>query len=137
MWLRLARAYQMAINELRRNLHPTCTMAQFDVMAQLARFREGISPTDLSKHLLVTPGNVTAVVAKLVEQGLVERIPDKSDGRRHALKLTPKGQSWADEMIPKHENAIAELFGDVDPEMVENLRQDLHVVASKLKGARV
>ena len=63
------KAYQRAVeNEVREYLrlkHET-TLPRFDVMAALYRRREGVTMSELSRMLLVSNGNATAVVDRLV-----------------------------------------------------------------------
>lgn len=49
----------------------------------------GISPTDISKELNVTPSTTTRFIDKLVMKGLVER---KSTGKFSSIYLTEKGE---------------------------------------------
>jgi DNA-binding MarR family transcriptional regulator len=53
---------------------------------------EGLaSLSQLSRTLYVTPGNVTSVVDKLEEKGLVERVAKQGDRRVRLVKLTDEG----------------------------------------------
>ena len=49
------------------------TLPRFDVMAALSREEHGLRMSDLSSVLRVSNGNVTGIVDRLVEDGLVER----------------------------------------------------------------
>ncbi len=48
----------------------------------------------LAEELQVTRPTVSDSVALLVEQGLLVRRPDPSDGRSHSLRLTAAGKRW-------------------------------------------
>ena len=46
---------------------------------------------ELSRHLMVSNGNVTGIVERLVADGLVERLPVEGDRRAILVRLTPTG----------------------------------------------
>ena len=51
------------------------TLPRFDVMAALDRRRDGMTMSELSRLLLVSNGNVTGIVDRLVADGLVRAAP--------------------------------------------------------------
>jgi DNA-binding MarR family transcriptional regulator len=73
MWIRLLGVTRSAENELREYLRLTheTTLPRFDVMAALYRRREGVTMSELSRMLLVSNGNATAVVDRLEARRLV------------------------------------------------------------------
>jgi len=89
------------------------TLPRFDVMAALDREQDGLTMSALSEHLLVSNGNVTAIVARLVEDGLVTRIQDKSDRRVLRVKLTAKGRRDFRGYAAAHEAWVEQLLGDL------------------------
>jgi MarR family transcriptional regulator, organic hydroperoxide resistance regulator len=52
----------------------------------------GISAGGLAKVLHLHPSTLTGVLKRLEAQGLLDRSPDASDGRRAVLRLTAQGQ---------------------------------------------
>ena len=62
------------LREFLRLRHDT-TLPRFDVMAALWRRRDGVTMSELSRMLLVSNGNATAVVDRLEKDGLVRRTP--------------------------------------------------------------
>ena len=68
LWLRLLRASRTIEAELRERLKRDydTTLPRFDVMAALYRSPEGMLMSDLSRYLLVSNGNVTGIVDRLV-----------------------------------------------------------------------
>ncbi|RWP88564.1 MAG: enoyl-CoA hydratase family protein [Mesorhizobium sp.] len=73
LWIRLLRASRTIEAELRERLKKefNTTLPRFDVMAALYRAPEGMLMSDLSRFLLVSNGNVTGIVDRLVSEGLV------------------------------------------------------------------
>ena len=96
------------------------TLPQFDVLAQLNR-EEGITQQSLADRLLVTKGNVCGLMDRLLEQGLVERRDDPEDRRAYMLYLTPKGKQLITQILPAHNQMIAERIGQLAPEKQKQL----------------
>ena len=67
MWIRMlgvTRASESHLREFLRLQHGT-TLPRFDVLAALYRRRDGVTMSELSRMLLVSNGNATAVVDRL------------------------------------------------------------------------
>jgi DNA-binding MarR family transcriptional regulator len=106
-WFRLVRVFQKvdraATDALRcRQLSP----AQLDVLAKVGS-SEGISQQELANALLVTKGNVCQLLDKMEANGLLERRPD---GRVNRLFLTDQGRRIHDEVVPIHDELLADQF---------------------------
>ena len=73
LWIRLLRVTRMTEAQLREFLRVEhgSTLPRFDVMSALQRSRDALTMTDLSRMLLVSNGNTTAVVDRLENDGLV------------------------------------------------------------------
>lgn len=70
------------------------SIPQFDVLSTLTE-REGLTQQELAARLYVTKGNVSGLIDRLVEAGLVERRAIPEDRRSHALHLTDGGAALA------------------------------------------
>ena len=86
------------------------TLPRFDLMAQLERHREGLKMNELSRLLMVTGGNVTAIVDQLEKEGLVERLDEPADRRAFCIRLTRSGEKSFAEMARAHERWVVELL---------------------------
>ena len=64
----------MIEGEIRRRLRERfdVTLPRFDLMAQLDRTPEGLTLSELSQRMMVSNGNVTGLVERLVESGASE-----------------------------------------------------------------
>lgn len=93
LWIRLLRASRTIEAELRERLKKEfdTTLPRFDVMAALYRSPEGMLMSDLSRFLLVSNGNVTGIVDRLVSEGLVTRARRNGDRRTSMVRLTEEG----------------------------------------------
>ena len=67
----------------------------------------------LSGVLRVSNGNVTGIVDRLVEEGLVVRVQVPGDRRASLVRLTRKGRETFARQAEAHESWISELLGDV------------------------
>jgi DNA-binding MarR family transcriptional regulator len=123
LWLRLLRSSRAIEAQLRERLRTkfSITLPQFDVMAALARSAEGMTMTELSRQLMVSNGNVTGIIDRLVAEKLVLRQAPVSDRRSFIVRLTPKGASQFSVIAKAHEGWIDEMlveFGSVEAESI-------------------
>lgn len=133
MWIQLLRVARRTENRLREHLrvHHQTTLPRFDVMAALYRRPDGMMMTELSRMLLISNGNATAVVDRLIREELVSRDIPAHDRRSVQVSLTQKGRttflSWAD----AHEQDLADEFDDIDDADVETLTAILKRIGKK------
>ena len=115
LWLRLLRASRAIEVDLRERLRVTfgMTLPKFDVMAALDRNRGGMIMTELSRFLMVSNGNVTGIIDRLVTEKLVARKALAEDRRTFIVSLTAKGASQFDAMAKIHEQWIDEMLADL------------------------
>jgi DNA-binding MarR family transcriptional regulator len=103
--------------------------AQFDVIAQLGR-SVGITQQELANRLLVTKGNVSQLLGKMEERGLIARCPE---GRANVLSLTAEGQRLFATVVPAHEARIVARFGALAPDERRALLRLLRVLDHSLE----
>jgi DNA-binding MarR family transcriptional regulator len=116
LWLRLLSSKIMIESEIRRRLRDKfdITLPRFDLMAQLDKAPAGMKLGELSQRLMVSNGNITGLVDRLVAQGLLDRQPAPNDRRAQLVKLTAEGRRTFRAMASAHEDWIAELFADLN-----------------------
>jgi DNA-binding MarR family transcriptional regulator len=64
---------------------------EFAVVSSLGVW-EDATPTELAHLLGMSPTTLSAVLKRLEERKIIRRTRDPDDGRRHVLRLTPKGR---------------------------------------------
>ncbi len=108
LWIRILRVQRLIEGQLRERLKAEfdTTLPRFDVMAALYRQPEGMLMSDLSRYLLVSNGNVTGIVDRLVTDGHVMRAQRESDRRASIVSLTPSGTAFFRKMAAQHERWI-------------------------------
>ena len=135
LWLRLLTCTTLIEGEVRRRLRDEfeVTLPRFDLMAQLERHPEGLKMNALSELLMVTGGNVTAIVDQLAKEGLVERLDEPADRRAFRIRLTRAGERAFAEMARAHEEWVVDLFSGLSRKEHEALLELL----AKLKKSAV
>lgn len=123
MWIRLLGVTRSAESHLREHLRVNhdSTLPRFDVMAALWRRREGVSMSDLSRMLLVSNGNATAVVDRLEKDGFARRTPLATDRRTVHVALTEAGLRVFERLAADHEVEVNDLFGALNETEIEML----------------
>ncbi len=107
-FLRLHRRVEGAIARELKELG--LSIPQFDLLSTLTE-REGTTQQELAERLYVTKGNVSGLVDRLVEAGLVERRATAGDRRSNALHLTAKGRALAGRGIAAQRDYVARTLG--------------------------
>jgi DNA-binding MarR family transcriptional regulator len=112
VWLRLLTCTQVIETVVRSRLRErfATTLPRFDLMSQLERHPEGLKMNELSRLLMVTGGNVTAIVDQLEKEGLVARVDEPADRRAFRIRLTRAGEKSFAEMARAHEEWVVELL---------------------------
>ena len=115
LWLRLLTCATLIEGEIRRRLRKQFgeTLPRFDLMAQLERVEHGITLGEVSKRMMVSAGNVTSLVERLVLAGYVERRTAPNDRRSQLIRLTRNGRRAFGLMAAAHQAWVAELLGDL------------------------
>ncbi|RYG74197.1 MarR family transcriptional regulator [Lentibacillus lipolyticus] len=70
----------------------------------------------ISEAVLISTGSMTYVIDKLETKGLLERCPCPDDRRVIHIHITDEGTKLMDEIFPRHQQAIENLFQDITPE---------------------
>ncbi len=74
------------------------TTGKWSVLGALSRpqAKTGMSVGDLSRYLLVSRQNLSGVLGRLEDDGLIERVTGEEDRRSRKVRLTPRGEElWA------------------------------------------
>ena len=134
LWLRLlacsVKMESLLSQRLRKEFKTS--MARFDVLAQLERFPDGLSMTELSRRLLVSNGAITGLVDKLEKETLVSRQEDPDDRRSTIVRLTRKGRDNFLRMARRHEEWVVSILGELSPSAQSELLQNLTLLQRNL-----
>ncbi len=104
-------------------------LADFDVLAQLARAGGELRMTGLAARALISRSGMTRRVARLVEEGLVWRASADADARGVVVALTDAGVARLTETALVHLRGISELFvAQLDDQELAILRRAMDKV---------
>ncbi len=131
-WLKLLTCTTLISGELRRQLREQFdfTLPRFDMLAQLDREPGGLVLTELSKRLMVSPGNVTPIMNRLLEDGYITRSTSSLDRRVQIVCLTADGRKKFRRMAKKHGQWVNAMMGGLELEE----RRALSGLLDRLKG---
>jgi DNA-binding MarR family transcriptional regulator len=123
LWLRLLACEGMAEQRLRSRLREEfgITLPQFDVLSELERAAGALTMSELSQGMMVSNGNITGVVDRLVRDGFVKRTPSPSDRRVQYIELTHEGTARFSKIARRHERWVADLFAGLTARELEHL----------------
>ncbi|ABD54242.1 MarR family winged helix-turn-helix transcriptional regulator [Jannaschia sp. CCS1] len=136
LWLRFLKASRSIESVLRENLRAefATTLPRFDVMAALSRFENGLKMSQLSDVLRVSNGNVTGIVDRLSEDGLLVRVPVPGDRRASLVRLTRRGVEEFQRQATAHEAWISDMLGDFTAEEARDIRLRLEQLEDSANG---
>ena len=111
VWFRFMRLHQRMLIQMTARIRTLgLSIPQFDLLSTLTE-QEGISQSELAERLYVTKGNVSGLVDRLVQAGLVERRAIAGDRRSYAMHLTPEGRRLAEAGIAAQRDFVASTLG--------------------------
>ncbi len=105
--------------ELRREVH-SLGVSGYQVSLLIAiKQTPGIGVRGLAAQERMSPAGISGRVARLERAGLVERIPDPADRRRHGLALTPAGEGVLRSVKRRRTAWLAERLKQLEPDELE------------------
>src|SRR5580704_6014641 len=136
LWIRLLRASRLIESVARERLKVqfNATLPRFDVMAALYRKPDGMLMSEISRFLMVSNGNVTGIVDRLVSDSLVARAQRNGDRRTSFISLTRKGRVLFAAMAAAHESWVDELLGGLSVRDAEQMSAKLKSFRSDWEG---
>ena len=110
------------------------TTQQWAVMGALSRprARDGMGMGELTRYLMVTRQNLSAVLKRMEAAGHIQVVPGKLDRRARLITMTESGrQVWTRQALPKihayYQQALSEFS-------VSDLTHSLHYMMKLLKN---
>ncbi len=137
LWLRLSSCALLLGGRLRSRLREDfkTTPPRFDLLALLDRFPEGLTMGELSKRLMVTNGNVTGIVERLLRDGLVTRAAASNDRRMQFVRITPDGTAAVQAIGRAQRRWLGELTGGLSHEETVQLMGLLGKLKKSVRGS--
>lgn len=118
----------------RRVKHGPMPRSYYHVLGVLKKYGD-LPMSEIGRLVHISKSNMTSLIDKLVEDGLVERLPDKNDRRVINISLTDKGKdhlsNWRKYSNDEIKNKLSVLT-DEDKEKlyesIENIQEILHKI---------
>lgn len=123
VWVTLARCYTTFGRAVAAKVAEyDLTVPQFGILEALHHLGP-LSLGELAGKLLVTGGNVTYIMDRLEDEGLVTRERSGEDRRVVEGRLTPEGRALVEDVFPGHVEFIDELVDALEPREQDELRR--------------
>lgn len=107
-WIRLVRARHKVVSAVEADGKSAgvLPMEQYDVLWELERAPEGRRPYELEQRLLFAQYNLSRLIDRMVEAGLVRKASCPEDKRGHVLHITEAGRKARKATWPSYAKAI-------------------------------
>jgi MarR family 2-MHQ and catechol resistance regulon transcriptional repressor len=112
--------------------------SQFNVLNLLSGQAEGLSQIELGRLLIMHRSNVTGLVDRLEQRGLVVRKDAAGDRRAYRVVLTSDGRKLMQRVLPEYYRVAEKVWGGFAVTRARRLAADLQTLtanAEKLMGA--
>ena len=83
--------------------------------------KEGLSQTEISHHMIVSPSNITRLIDRLIADGYAERTVSVRDRRVKVIKLTKSGSQIVDKVLSGYGDMIQDSVYLLERSEVEQL----------------
>ena len=129
LWLELLRCAKMMEtnfgSKLRKNFGQSLT--RFDALSQLYRADGMTLPvTILASRLLASASNnITGLIDRMENDGLVVRKPNPDDRRSFIVRLTRKGASLFEDMAIEHGHWVGQGFGEISAADLRSMQSSM------------
>jgi len=121
LWIRFLRFNIHSSKKLQEDLEKLdLTSPQFYVLATIG-YLGGVPFSEIGAKMMVTVSNLTGIVDRLEEKGIVVRDRDKHDRRVIHVKLTEKGKKLYKVSITTFENSVSRLFSHINKSQQKEL----------------
>jgi len=83
----------------------------------------------LAERMKVSPSNITGIIDRLVEQGLVSRVENPEDRRILNLQTTSKGEALIAELRERRSIYLTQILADLNTKELDHIAQGLDLLA--------
>ncbi len=112
-WVYLIRAQQSVVGSVARDLKAAGfpPLEWYDVLLELERAGGALRPFELEGRLLLAQYNLSRLLDRMVQAGLIEKQPCPNDRRGFSLVLTDAGRDLRQRLWPFYREAITARVG--------------------------
>jgi DNA-binding MarR family transcriptional regulator len=126
-WLEMVRCFSSIERVLMRHFAQefNSSLPRYDVLTALALASGGLTMSELATTLMVTKGNITGVVRRLKEDGLVKKVTSRADRRIQSVTISAKGRRLWDRMHDDYDSIISEILSGQTNKELKSLTDTL------------
>jgi len=117
-----------------RHLLDTGIYAGQEQIIGLIATHKSLSSGEIARALGVRPPTITKSIARLQEQGFVERTTGHADGRIVRVSLTKAGKKILKKVRKATQKAEKQTLSKLTPKQQKQLRKSLELMADNLNG---
>ncbi|GAA0603543.1 MarR family transcriptional regulator [Virgibacillus siamensis] len=109
------------------------SITEFSILEAL--YHKGrLTVNQICEAVLIKSGSMTYVIKKLQEKGLLDREACAEDRRVIHVYLTTEGKKLMDDIFPKHQEAIENIFSVIDSDAKQSIISTLKHVGLQDKA---
>ncbi|MGH7156828.1 MAG: MarR family winged helix-turn-helix transcriptional regulator [Candidatus Saccharimonadales bacterium] len=109
-------------------------MPHLKLMMKMADSDDGVSVSELSEKMGVTPGAITQFIDKLVDKDMVERFEDPKDRRIVRIRLTDKAKAKFQKVRSFYFERTSDMFSNLSDDELKQLAAILKKVEANAAG---
>jgi len=126
------RFFTRQIGVLREGLlHSPYSLTEARILFELAH-RDNLTASDLCRELGLDAGYLSRILARLEQQGLIDRVRSENDGRQRLLRLTPAGENAFALLDQRSHDEVSEMLNDLSEKDQQRLLKAMHTIESVL-----
>ncbi len=134
-WLSLLRCFSSIERTLMQYIAQeyNSSLPRYDVLTALALNSGGLTMGELAAMLNVTKGNITGVVRRLKQDGLVRKVTSRQDRRIQSVTISAKGKKLWSAMHADYDRIITALLSGQTDAQIKSLTRTLEKTLSSVE----
>lgn len=127
------RFFTRQIGVLREGLlHSPYSLTEARILFELAHCQH-VTASDLRRELGLDAGYLSRILARLEQQGLLEKVRSDNDGRQRLLSLTVEGEKVATLLDQRSREEVSEMLSDLGEEQQQTLLKAMQTIEQVLE----
>lgn len=129
----IAKTRNILKNEFEKELKPYgISYAQRVILIRLSE-KDALTQKELAQDTYFEQSNMTLMLDKLEQKGLIKRIPKENDRRAYLVTITPEGLKLRETLVALGDRVIEKAFRGVEQHQKEELAHLLQTLYSNLQ----
>jgi DNA-binding MarR family transcriptional regulator/GNAT superfamily N-acetyltransferase len=117
-------------------LHSPYSLAEACILFEVAQRDLALTASDLSRELGLDPGYLSRMLARLEQQGLIDKLRSETDARRRLLSLTPEGKEAFSSLDARSREEVAEMLDDFSEGDQRRLLEAMRTIQEIIDGGK-